>query len=166
MGYPGAEEWAAIHRPTAFHGALYALISFAPFSSGCIASFYCRRTFVAHPFPPAEQLDTLLLLRDAVLRTSFFYLLFTYLSYDPEEQKKILRKEGSSKQNDAERLRRGEQPKEWFSPLGFVKWKLADGLYFLQHMKWAVLQYYVVRPMYDNRAAIMLSDIGMYGKEA
>ncbi|KAI0312894.1 organic solute transporter Ostalpha-domain-containing protein, partial [Amylostereum chailletii] len=128
---------------------IYALISFASFL------FWNNST-------------PLLLLRDAyeaVLLTSFFYLLLTYLSPDPEEQKAILRKEGLSRQNDVERLRRGEQPKKWFFPLGFVKWKPADGLYFLQYMKWAVLQYCVVRPV-TTLAAIVLNYIGLYCEES
>ena len=59
---------------------------------------------------------------------------------------------------------RGEPPKKWVLPLGFVRSKpkvlspyLAfgtttdlyeqDGLYFLQIMKWGVLQYCVIRPL-------------------
>ncbi|TDL20066.1 DUF300-domain-containing protein [Rickenella mellea] len=105
----------------------------------------------------------LLLIRDgyeSTVLTSFFYLLLTYLSPDPVEQN-IFRKAGLSKQNDREARKRGEKPKPWVFPLGFVKAKPEDGLYFLQMMKWGVLQYCVVRPT-TTLAAVILNHIGLY----
>jgi hypothetical protein len=68
----------------------------------------------------------LLLIRDAyeaILVTSFFYLLLTYLSPDPEVQKAIFLKRGLSKEADAELRRRGLPRRKWLFPLGFVRWK-------------------------------------------
>ncbi|THH30857.1 hypothetical protein EUX98_g3318 [Antrodiella citrinella] len=92
----------------------------------------------------------LLLLRDcyeSTVLTSFFYLLLTYLSPDVEEQKAIFRKNGLSRENDREARRKGVKVQKWIFPLSFIKSKPADGLYFLQMMKWGVLQYCVVRPV-------------------
>ncbi|KAI0053265.1 DUF300-domain-containing protein [Auriscalpium vulgare] len=106
----------------------------------------------------------LLLLRDAyeaILLTAFFYLLLTYLSPNPDEQKAIFRREGLSRENDQARERRGLPPKKWVFPLSFVKWKPQDGLYFLQLMKYGVLQYCVVRPV-TTFFAVVLNYIGWY----
>lgn len=46
-------------------------------------------------------------------------------------------------------------------PLGFIKKKPKDGLYFLQLMKWAVLQYCVIRPV-TTLAAVILDYAGYY----
>jgi len=88
-----------------------------------------------------------------------------YLSDDPEEQKRIFLKKGLSKEADRIATQQGLTVKKWCFPLGFVKrkpnvnrklsfwffWESSpsstqDGLYFLQLMKWAVLQYCVIRP--------------------
>ncbi|KAJ7496997.1 organic solute transporter Ostalpha-domain-containing protein [Mycena latifolia] len=106
----------------------------------------------------------LLLIRDAyesTVLTAFFYLLLTYLSPNPEDQKAIFLKVGLSRAADAEALAKGEEPKKWMFPLGFIKSKPADGLYFLQMMKWGVLQYCVIRPM-TTLAAVILNYIGWY----
>ncbi|KAJ7125042.1 organic solute transporter Ostalpha-domain-containing protein, partial [Mycena epipterygia] len=106
----------------------------------------------------------LLLIRDAyesTVLTAFFYLLLTYLSPNPEDQKAIFLKVGLSRAADAEALAKGEEPKKWMFPLGFVKAKPADGLYFLQMMKWGVLQYCVIRPL-TTLAAVVLNYIGWY----
>ncbi|EKM53467.1 uncharacterized protein PHACADRAFT_53168, partial [Phanerochaete carnosa HHB-10118-sp] len=106
----------------------------------------------------------LLLLRDcyeSTVLTSFFYLLLICISPDPEEQKEVLRKAGLSRENDRERVRAGEPLKKWMFPLGSVKWKPADGLYFLQLMKWGVLQYCVIRPT-TTLAAVILNYVGLY----
>jgi hypothetical protein len=90
-----------------------------------------------------------------------------YLSPDPEEQKAIFMKFGLSRSADNEARKKGEEPKKWVFPLGFIKSKpevhsrvssrhilfnahgnLQDGLHFLQMMKWGVLQYCVIRPTY------------------
>ena len=52
---------------------------------------------------------------------SFFYLLLQYLSPTTEGQKEVFRHVVLEK---------------WLFPLGFVKYRPADGLYFLQLMKW------------------------------
>lgn len=101
-----------------------------------------------------------------------------YLSPDADEQRRIFMKHGLSRQNDAERMKKGQPVQKWVFPLGFIKWKPAvsalalslivcisyyeqDGLYFLQLMKWGVLQYCVLRPLYVNETflGITLSDL-------
>ncbi|KAJ6497755.1 organic solute transporter Ostalpha-domain-containing protein [Mycena sanguinolenta] len=106
----------------------------------------------------------LLLIRDAyesTVLTSFFYLLLTCLSPNPDDQKAIFHKVGLSRAADAEAIAKGQEPRKWMFPLGFVKAKPADGLYFLQMMKWGVLQYCVVRPC-TTLAAVSLNYIGWY----
>ncbi|KAI0301579.1 organic solute transporter Ostalpha-domain-containing protein [Multifurca ochricompacta] len=107
-----------------------------------------------------DNATPLLLIRDAyeaIILTAFFYLLLTYLSPDPEVQKAVFQKQGLSREADAELRRRGQPPKKWVFPLGFVKWKPQDGMFFLQLMKWGVLQYCV-----DTLAAVILNHIGLY----
>ncbi|KAF8518204.1 organic solute transporter Ostalpha-domain-containing protein [Gautieria morchelliformis] len=77
---------------------------------------------------------------------SFFYLLLQYLSPTTEGQKEVFRNVVLSK---------------WIFPLRFVKYRPKDGLYFLQLMKWGVLQYCVVRPA-TTLAAVILDFIGLY----
>ncbi|CAL1711248.1 unnamed protein product [Somion occarium] len=128
---------------------IYAMISFASY------------LFWNHSTP-------LLLLRDcyeSTVLTSFFYLLLTYLSPDPAEQKEIFRKEGLSRENDREARRKGQKPRKWVLPLGFVRWKPQDGLYFLQLMKWGVLQYCVIRPT-TTLAAVILDYSGLYCEDS
>ncbi|CCL99783.1 uncharacterized protein FIBRA_01805 [Fibroporia radiculosa] len=106
----------------------------------------------------------LLLIRDcyeAIVLTSFFYLILNYLSHDPLEQKDIFRKERLSRENDREARRQGRTPTRWVFPLQFIRWKPEDGLHFLQLMKWGVLQYCVVRPI-TTLAAVILNYIGLY----
>jgi hypothetical protein len=70
----------------------------------------------------------LLLIRDAyesTVLTSFFYLLLTYLSPNPEDQRAIFHKVGLSRAADAEAVAKGEEPKKWMFPLGFIKAKPA-----------------------------------------
>ncbi|KAI0782995.1 organic solute transporter Ostalpha-domain-containing protein [Abortiporus biennis] len=129
---------------------IYAVISFASF------------LFWNHSTP-------LLLLRDcyeSTVLTSFFYLLLVYLSPDPAEQKDIFRKSGLSRENDRQRRRNGEKPQKWMFPLNFfVRWKPQDGLYFLQLMKWGVLQYCVLRPL-TTLAAVILDYAGLYCEDS
>lgn len=111
-----------------------------------------------------DNATPLLLIRDAyeaIILTAFFYLLLMYLSPDPEVQKAIFRKRGLSKEADAECRRRGQPRRKWVFPLGFVRWKPQDGLFFLQLMKWCVLQYCVIRPT-TTLAAVILNHIGLY----
>ncbi|KAJ7729523.1 organic solute transporter Ostalpha-domain-containing protein [Mycena maculata] len=106
----------------------------------------------------------LLLIRDgyeSTVLTAFFYLLLVYLSPNPDEQKAIFLKVGLSRAADAAALANGEKPKKWMLPLGFVKAKPADGLYFLQMMKWGVLQYCVIRPL-TTLIAVVLNYAGWY----
>ncbi|TFY59581.1 hypothetical protein EVJ58_g5692 [Rhodofomes roseus] len=110
----------------------------------------------------------LLLIRDcyeSIVLTSFFYLLLNYLSHDPEEQKEVFRKVGLSKEFDRNARRRGERPSHWMFPMQFIKWKPEDGLYFLQLMKWGVLQYCVIRPT-TTLAAVILNYIGLYCEDS
>ncbi|KAJ3535373.1 hypothetical protein NM688_g6987 [Phlebia brevispora] len=128
---------------------IYAVVSFASY------------LFWNHSTP-------LLLLRDcyeSTVLTSFFYLLLLYLSHDPEEQKEIFRKLGLSRDHDRELRRRGQPPKKWMFPLGSIKWKPIDGLYFFQLMKWGVLQYCVIRPT-TTLIAIILDDVGLYCEDS
>ncbi len=77
---------------------------------------------------PQNQSTPLILVRDgyeSTVLTSFFYLLLMYLSPNTEEQKAIFRKAGLSRENDREALRKGQEPKKWVFPLGFIKWKPA-----------------------------------------
>ncbi|KAF9075629.1 organic solute transporter Ostalpha-domain-containing protein [Rhodocollybia butyracea] len=74
-------------------------------------------------------------------------------------------KNGLSRANDQEALRNHEMPKNWVFPLGFVKWKPKDGLYFLQLMKWGVLQYCVIRPT-TALAAVLLNYVGLYCEDS
>jgi len=69
-----------------------------------------------------------LLIRDgyeSTVLTSFFYLLLTYLSPSPDEQKSIFFKVGLSKQADREARRKGEKVRKWVIPLSFIKAKPA-----------------------------------------
>ncbi|TFY76511.1 hypothetical protein EWM64_g7501 [Hericium alpestre] len=103
----------------------------------------------------------LLLLRDcyeSIVLTAFFYLLLTYLSHDPEEQKDILRREGLSHEQASEAIRKGEEPKKWVFPFGSVRWKP-------QLMKWGVLQYCVIRPL-TTLIAVLLDYVGLYCEDS
>ncbi|THV07774.1 DUF300-domain-containing protein [Dendrothele bispora CBS 962.96] len=128
---------------------IYALIS--------LASYF----FWNHSTP-------LLLIRDcyeSTVLTSFFYLLLNYLSHDTDEQRAIFLKEGLSREADRIALKKGEKPRKWMFPLGFIKAKPADGLYFLQLMKWGVLQYCVIRPL-TTLAAVILDYAGLYCEDS
>lgn len=124
---------------------IYALISFASY------------LFWDHSTP-------LILVRDAyeaIVLTAFFYLLLNYVSPDVEEQKLVLLKVGLSRDADRVARQKGEAMKRWAFPLKFIKWKPSDGLYFLQLMKWGILQYCVVRPI-TTLAAVILDYNGLY----
>ncbi|KAM5544184.1 hypothetical protein V8D89_001844 [Ganoderma adspersum] len=110
----------------------------------------------------------LLLIRDcyeSTVLTAFFYLLLLYISPDMNEQKEVFRRNGISRQNDKERRRRGEPLQKWVMPLGFVRSRPEDGLYFLQLMKWGILQYCVVRPG-TTLAAVILDYAGLYCEDS
>ncbi|KAM6501988.1 Organic solute transporter Ostalpha domain containing protein [Amanita muscaria] len=124
---------------------IYAIISFASYL------FWNRST-------------PLLLVRDcyeSIVLTAFFYLLLMYLSHEPEEQQRIFAKHGLSCHADREARARGEPVKKWVFPLGFVRWKPQDGLYFLQLMKYGILQYGVIRPV-TTLIAVILDYVGLY----
>ncbi|KAF5351717.1 hypothetical protein D9756_007521 [Leucocoprinus leucothites] len=111
-----------------------------------------------------DHATPIILIRDgyeSTVLTAFFYLLLMYLSHDPEEQRLIFLKHGLSRQNDAERIKKREPVQRWVFPLGFIKWKPADGLFFLQLMKWGVLQYCVLRPL-TTLSAVVLDYLGLY----
>ncbi|TRM61916.1 organic solute transporter Ostalpha-domain-containing protein [Schizophyllum amplum] len=110
----------------------------------------------------------IILVRDcyeSTVLTSFFYLLLLYLSPDPQTQQIIFAREGLSYEADRQAILNGTETKKWVLPLGWVKWKPADGLYFLQLMKWAVLQYCLVRPL-CTLAAVILDYAGLYCEES
>ncbi|KJA20771.1 hypothetical protein HYPSUDRAFT_42863 [Hypholoma sublateritium FD-334 SS-4] len=128
---------------------LYAVISFASF------------LFWNHSTP-------IILIRDAyeaIVLTAFFYLLLMYVSHDPEEQKRVFLRAGLSVEADNIAIQKGQDVEEWVFPLGFVKWKPRDGLYFLQLMKWGVLQYCVIRPT-STLAAVILNYVGLYCEDS
>ncbi|KAF5386263.1 hypothetical protein D9615_002306 [Tricholomella constricta] len=128
---------------------IYALVSFASFL------FWNHST-------------ALILIRDgyeSTVLTAFFYLLLMYLSHDSEEQRSIFLKVGLSREADREARKKGAELKKWVFPLGFIKWKPQDGLYFLQLMKWGVLQYCVIRPT-TTLAAVILDYMGLYCEES
>lgn len=128
---------------------IYALVSFASFL------FWNHAT-------------VLVLIRDgyeSTVLTAFFYLLLMYLSHDIAEQKSIFLRAGLSREADREARKKGEGLKKWVFPLGFIKWKPHDGLYFLQLMKWGVLQYCVIRPT-TTLAAVILDYVGLYCEES
>ncbi|KAH8828193.1 organic solute transporter Ostalpha-domain-containing protein [Flagelloscypha sp. PMI_526] len=111
-----------------------------------------------------NQSTPLILIRDAyesIVLTSFFYLLLMYISPDPAEQRRVFLEKGLSKEADKIAIRKGKKVKKWVLPLGFVKWKPQDGMYFLQIQKWGVLQYAVVRPL-TTLAAVVLDYMGLY----
>ncbi|KAL5531241.1 hypothetical protein ACEPAG_4118 [Sanghuangporus baumii] len=115
-----------------------------------------------------DQSTALLLLRDcyeSTVLTSFFYLLLLYVSPNPDEQRTIFLKAGLSKENDRKGIQRGEPVKKWIFPLGSVKSKPADGLYFLQMMKWGILQYCVIRPL-TTLVAVILDYVGLYCEDS
>lgn len=115
-----------------------------------------------------DHSTALLLVRDCyegVVLVSFFYLLLTYLSPDPVELSNIFRTDGLSLEQDARLAAQGKPPGHWWFPLGKVAWKPADGMYFLQFMKWTVLQYIVVRPV-CTLAAVVLNYLGLYCEES
>ncbi len=58
-----------------------------------------------------------------------------YLSPDPDEQRTIFMKHGLSREHDAERVKKGEQPQRWVFPLGFIKWKPAVGPFFSSDLR-------------------------------
>jgi len=98
-----------------------------------------------------------LIIRDGyegVVVYAFFYLMLQYLSDDPMEQRKFLRRNT---------LFDHKNTWKWMFPMGWLKYRPEvmpldhisgnyfqydgkDGLYFLQLMKWGVLQYCVIRP--------------------
>ncbi|KAG6920013.1 hypothetical protein DXG01_010081 [Tephrocybe rancida] len=128
---------------------IYALVSFASFL------FWNHST-------------VLILVRDAyesTVLTAFFYLILMYVSHDPEEQKAVFLKVGLSREADREARKKGEKVKRWVFPLGPIKWKPQDGLYFLQLAKWGVLQYCVIRPT-TTLAAVILDYKGLYCEDS
>lgn len=88
------------------------------------------------------------LLRDcyeAIVLGSFFYLLMQYLADDPVDQREIFRH---------------KEINGWPFPLNYVKYR-PTGLYFLQLIKWCILQYVVLRPLCTFLAVITLA-LGVY----
>lgn len=102
---------------------IYASISFASYL------FWVRKNVGQLPLAALTRngqnhSTPLILIRDCyegVVLTSFFYLLLTYLSPDPNEQKEIFRLNGLSHENDRQRKKKGQEPQKWVFPLCFVK---------------------------------------------
>ncbi|KAG6831760.1 hypothetical protein H0H92_007912 [Tricholoma furcatifolium] len=110
----------------------------------------------------------LILVRDAyesTALTAFLYLLLMYISHDPEEQKALFLTVGLSREADLEARKKGEKPRRWIFPLGFLRWKPQDGLHFLQVTKWGVLQYCVIRPT-TTLVAVILNYLGLYCEDS
>ncbi|KAI9462621.1 DUF300-domain-containing protein [Russula earlei] len=105
-----------------------------------------------------DNATPLLLIRDAyeaVLLTAFFYLLLTYLSPDPDEQKVIFRKRGLSREADTERRLRGLPRQKWVFPLGFVRWKPQVGR-----------KCFRIMPLTTTLFAVILNHIGLYCEQS
>lgn len=106
---------------------LYATISLASYL-WWVSDFLERTAYSAAANAPQNHATPLILIRDgyeSTVLTAFFYLLLMYLSPDSEEQRSIFMKYGLSRERDAKKLKRGEQPQKWVFPLGFIKWKPA-----------------------------------------
>lgn len=86
---------------------------------------------------------------EAVVITSFFYLLLQYVGDTPAEQHEVFRM---------------VKLKKWFWPLGFWKYR-PDGLHFLWIMKISILQYAIVRPV-CTLVAVGLQYFGLYCLES
>ncbi|MCO5613894.1 hypothetical protein L7F22_068172 [Adiantum nelumboides] len=86
---------------------------------------------------------------EAVVITSFFYLLLQYVGDTPAEQHEVFRM---------------VKLKKWFWPLGFWKYR-PDGLHFLWLMKICILQYAIVRPV-GTLVAVGLQYFGLYCLES
>ncbi|KAG8874754.1 hypothetical protein FRB98_008242 [Tulasnella sp. 332] len=96
--------------------------------------------------------SVLILVRDAyesIVLHAFFWLLLEYISHDPEEQKEVFR---------------DIKLEKWVFPLGFIK-KKPSGLYFLQIMKWGILQYAFLRPA-CTIVALVLNVFGLYCEDS
>lgn len=86
---------------------------------------------------------------EAVVITSFFYLLLQYVGDTPAEQHEVFRM---------------VKLKKWFWPLGFWKYR-PTGLHFLWLMKICILQYAIVRPV-CTLVAVGLQPFGLYCLES
>ncbi|PWN37833.1 DUF300-domain-containing protein [Meira miltonrushii] len=86
---------------------------------------------------------------EAVVITSFFYLLLQYVGDTPAEQHEVFRM---------------VKLKKWFWPLGFWKYR-PDGLHFLWLMKICILQYAIIQPI-CTLAAVGLQYFGLYCLES
>lgn len=82
---------------------------------------------------------------EAVVITSFFYLLLQYVGDTRAEQHQVFRQ---------------VKLKKWFFPLGFWKYR-PTGLHFLWLMKICILQYAIVRPV-CTIAAVIMQYFGIY----
>lgn len=82
---------------------------------------------------------------EAVVITSFFYLLLQYVGDTRAEQHEVFR---------------AIKFKKWFWPLGFWKYR-PEGLHFLWLMKVCILQYAIIRPA-CTIAAVVLEYYGLY----
>lgn len=82
---------------------------------------------------------------EAVVITSFFYLLLQYVGDTRAEQHAVFR---------------NVKLKKWFWPMGFWKYR-PTGLHFLWLMKISILQYAIVRPT-CTIAAVVLEYFGLY----
>lgn len=142
---------------------IYALVSFAAYL------FWVRISaaleFVIRVNESIQDHSTaLIIIRDcyeSTVLTAFFYLLLLYISPSPDEQRLVFLKKGLSQENDRITLQAGLPLRKWMFPLGFVNSKPRDGAYFLQIMKWGVLQYCVIRPL-TTLVSVVLNYIGLY----
>ncbi|PWN92129.1 DUF300-domain-containing protein, partial [Acaromyces ingoldii] len=96
-------------------------------------------------FTEAIYYETIRDCYEAVVITSFFYLLLQYVGDTPAEQHEVFKE---------------VKVKYWFFPLGFWKYR-PDGLHFLWLMKICILQYAIVRPV-CTLVAVGLQYFGIY----
>ncbi|CAO1622203.1 unnamed protein product [Sympodiomycopsis kandeliae] len=96
-------------------------------------------------FRQAVYYETIRDCYEAVVITSFFYLLLQYVGDTRAEQHEVFR---------------NVKLKKWFWPMGFWKYR-PTGLHFLWLMKISILQYAIVRPV-CTIVAVVLEYFGIY----
>ncbi|KDQ20228.1 hypothetical protein BOTBODRAFT_102035 [Botryobasidium botryosum FD-172 SS1] len=115
---------------------------------------YAIVTFISYLF--YTHASPIVLIRDsyeAVIISAFFYLLLEYIGSAPYHQKEVFRREVDMTHFS------------WVFPMGWVKWTPDDGFYFLQLMKWGVLQYCVLRPL-STLISVILNAMGLYCEDS
>ncbi|KAF8305100.1 DUF300-domain-containing protein [Clavulina sp. PMI_390] len=83
---------------------------------------------------------------------AFFYLMLQYLSPNDIERRNIIRRKPCFEP---------QNHWKWMFPLGRLKYRPKNGLYFLQLMKWGILQYCVIRPL-GSIISVILEAANLY----